>query len=37
VYRHFFIELSVLTVLIVAITVSLVLLRKTGQVTARRA
>jgi uncharacterized membrane protein (DUF373 family) len=31
VYRHFFIEMGVLTVLIVALTISIVLLRRRGQ------
>jgi hypothetical protein len=35
-FRHFCIELAVLTVLVVALTVSLVLLRKSGQVSASR-
>ena len=36
-YRHFFIELSVLTVLVVALTAAIVLLRKSGRVAAPRA
>ena len=35
-YQHFFIELSVLTVLVIALTVSLVLLRRSAAVAARR-
>ncbi|HVT15344.1 MAG TPA: hypothetical protein VHQ90_04055 [Thermoanaerobaculia bacterium] len=37
VYRHFFIELGVLTVLIVALAGSFVLLRKSGGAAATRA
>jgi uncharacterized membrane protein (DUF373 family) len=37
VYRHFFIELSVLTFLVVALAASIVLLRKSGRVAAHRA
>ena len=36
-FRHFVIELAVLTVLVVALTISLFLLRKSGQVSAKRA
>ena len=36
-FRHFVVELAVLTVLVIALTVSLVLLRKSGQVSAERA
>ncbi len=35
--RYFLLELGVLTLLVVALTVSLVLLRKSGQVSAKRA
>lgn len=35
--RYFIVELGVLTLLVVALTVSLVLLRKSGQVSAKRA
>ncbi len=36
-FRHFIIELAVLALLVVAFTVSLVILRRSGQVSARRA
>ena len=35
-FRHFVIELGVLTILVVALTISLFLLRKSGQVSAKR-
>ena len=35
-FRHFIIELGVLTLLVVALTVSLVILRKSGQLSANR-